>query len=184
MRECRMSSNRIASEDVILGDSSVVSRQWVELPADRGDLPTPELIVERYLAFLRRCTLSLVRPATVNGEIAFNLVGLPSPLLLFACPEFSSQGPSRSASLRIQGGLLVQRRECGRGMLSFTVNTRQNGVELAVQVSDYCPLLLGGSKASLLRSWLYRHTQAIIHRLITVSFLAHLCRNIEAGEHA
>lgn len=172
---------RIASKDIILGDSSVVSRQWVQLPAGVA-LPTPEQMLERYLVFLRRCTLSLVRPVTAAGGIAFRLAGLYRPLLLFAPPESSRDGASRSVALRIQGGLLVQERECGRGMLTFTVSPLPDGVELGVQVADYCPLLLGGPGPSRLRSRLYRSTQAIVHRLITVRFLDHLCRNLDRGE--
>jgi len=55
-------------------------------------------------------------------------------------------------------------------------------VELGVQVTDYCPLLLGGPGPSRLRSRLYRSTQAIVHRLITVRFLDHLCRNLDKSE--
>jgi hypothetical protein len=176
-------NKRIASEDLILGDASVVSRQWVQLPA--GDnLPTPEQMLESYLVFLRRCTLSLVRPVVAAGGIAFRLVGMGRPLLLFDPPESSLVGASRSVALRIQGGLLVQGRECGRGMLTFTVSPLPDGVELAVQVANYCPLLLGGPEPSRLRSRLYRSTQAIIHRLITVRFLDHLCRNLGSGEES
>lgn len=173
--------NRITSEDTILGDSSVVSRQWVQLPAG-GALPTPEQMLERYLVFLRRCTLSLVRPVVTEGGIAFKLAGIQYPLLLFAPPESLRDGARRSAALRIQGGLLVQERECGRGLLTFTVSPLPDGVELGVQVADYCPLLLGGPGPSRLRSRLYRSTQAIVHRLITVKFLDHLCRNLDRAE--
>lgn len=175
-------NSQIASEDLILGDSSVVSRQWVHLHAG-GALPTPEEMLERYLVFLRRCTLSLVRPVADAGGIAFRLAGLRRPLLLFDPPESSRVGASSSVALRIQGGLLVQGRECGRGMLTFTVSPLPDGVELAVQVADYCPLLLGGPGPSRLRSRLYRSTQAIVHRLITVRFLAHLCRNLNRGKY-
>jgi len=173
--------NRIASEDLILGDSSIVSRQWVHLPPG-GALPKPEQMLERYLVFLRSCTLSLVRPVAAGGGIAFRLAGLRRPLLLFAAPESSRSGAARSVALRIQGGLLVQGRECGRGVLTFIVDSLPDGVELSIQVADYCPLLLGGAGPSRLRSLLYRSTQAIVHRLITVRFLAHLCRNLERGE--
>jgi hypothetical protein len=173
-------NNRIASEEFILGDASVVSRQWVRLPGG-GVLPTPEQMLERYLVFLRRCTLSLIRPVVAADGIAFRLAGLRRPLLLFAPPESSRSGVGRSVALRIQGGLLVQESECGRGLLTFTVASLPDGVELAVQVADYCPLLLGGPGPSRLRSRLYRFTQAIVHRLITVRFLAHYCRTLQSG---
>jgi hypothetical protein len=108
--------------------------------------------------------------------------GLRRPLLLFAPPESSRSGTTRPVMLRIQGGLLVQERKYGRGLITFTVASLPDGVELAVQVADYCPLLLGGPGQSRLRSRLYRSTQAIVHRLITARFLARLCRNLDRGE--
>lgn len=173
-------NTRVVSKDSIVGDS-VVSRQWVQLPTG-SEVPTPEQMLEKYLLFLRRCTLSLVRSVAAGSGIAFSLAGLHRPLLLFAPPESYQSGAGRSVALRIQGGLLVQSRECSRGMLTFTVSSLPDGVELAVQVTDYCPLLLGGPKPSRLRSRLYRSTQAIVHRMITVRFLANLCRNLDRGK--
>jgi hypothetical protein len=181
MRACRVTGKEIAYEDVILDDSSVLSRQWVMLPRNCSDILTTELLVESYLAFVKRCSLSVVHPVTKDGTISFNLLGFSVPLLIFRGPEFTGDNQLRSASLRIEGGFLVQRNECGRGMLSFTVSTLEEGVVVTVQVSDYCPLLLGGRRPSRVRSWLYRHTQAIVHKLVTIRFLAHVCRKIESG---
>ncbi|GFO57585.1 hypothetical protein GMSM_45920 [Geomonas sp. Red276] len=46
-----------------------------------------------------------------------------------------------------------------------------------MKLSDYCPLLLGSNKPSLWRKWLYRFTQAYIHKIVTVRFLAMVYRS-------
>jgi len=181
MSACRVAGKEIAYEDVILNDSSVLSRQWVMLPRSYSDVLTAELLVESYLAFIKRCTLSIVHPVTKGGTVSFNLLGSSLALLTFRGPEYSGECRLRSASLRIDGGFLVQRSECGRGMLSFAVSTLEEGVVVTIQVSDYCPLLLGGRRPSRVLSWVYRHTQAMVHRLITIRFLAHICRTLESG---
>jgi hypothetical protein len=172
---------KIASRESIGEDHLVYSRQWIEFcPSDPGVL-TPALLVEKYLAFIRKCTLSLVRPLRSGGEIAFYLIGISLPLLIFSGPEFSETDHSQSATLRIDGGLLLQRNECGKGMLSFIIENLADGVLVAVEVCDYCPLLLGGAKPSKLRKWLYRCSQALIHKIITSRFLCHLHRQISSG---
>jgi hypothetical protein len=88
-----------------------------------------------------------------------------------------------SATLRICGGLLVQARQCDRGELRFGVEPTPDGVRASLQLSDFCPLILGGSSPSILRRWLYQFTQAAIHRLVTVRFLALLYRDL-AGSSA
>lgn len=181
MRACRVTGKEIAYEDVILDDASILSRQWVMLPRDYADVLTAEFLVESYLAFIKHCTLSIVHPVTIGATVSFNLLGSSVPLLTFRGPEYSGECQLRSASLRIEGGFLVQRSECGRGMLSFAVSAHEEGVVVTIQVSDYCPLLLGGRRPSRVRSWLYRHTQAIVHRLITIRFLAHICRTLESN---
>lgn len=177
----RTVKKKIASRESIGEDRLVYSRQWIEFcPSDPGVL-TSVLLVEMYLAFVRKCTLSLVRPLR-NGEgIVFSLIGTSLPLLIFSGPEFKETAHSQTATLRIDGGLLVQRNECGRGMLSFIIEDQADGLLVAVEVCDYCPLLLGGEKSSKLLKWLYRCSQALIHKIITYRFLCHLLRKIESG---
>jgi hypothetical protein len=54
---------------------------------------------------------------------------------------------------------------------------------VSLQLSEYCPLILGSSTPSPLRRWLYRLTQAAIHRLVTIRFLMLLYRDL-AGSAA
>ena len=171
---------KIACRDVILEDSSVFSRQWIKIPLIDKALLTPAFLVESYMAFLRKCTLSIVQPVQSGGNTAFALFGSSFPLLVFSGPEFSSDDRSQSANLRIEGGLLVQRNESGKGMLSFIIEKVDEGVKVAVQVSDYCPLLLGGRKPSKIRRWVYLCTQALVHKIITSRFLSHLYRQLES----
>jgi hypothetical protein len=88
-----------------------------------------------------------------------------------------------STTLRICGGLLVQPRQCDRGELRFGIETTLEGVKVSLQLSDFCPLILGSSSPSPLRRWLYQLTQAAIHRLVTVRFLVLLYREL-AGSAA
>jgi hypothetical protein len=72
----------------------------------------------------------------------------------------------------------VQPRQCDRGELLFDVAPVGSGAKVSLQLSDYCPLLLGSPSPSVIRRWLYRLTQAAIHRLVTVRFLVLLYRDL------
>ncbi|HJV65691.1 MAG TPA: hypothetical protein VJ550_08160 [Geomonas sp.] len=73
---------------------------------------------------------------------------------------------------------MVQQKECERGKLEFIVEETPLGTRVTLKLSDYCPLLLGGSKPSVWRKWLYRFTQAYIHKITTVRFLAGVYQSI------
>ena len=163
-------------------DHSVFSRQWIIIPHIDKALLTPEFLVESFMAFIRTCSLSIVRPVQSGGKTAFSLFGSSFPLLIFSGPEFSGNDRLQTAELRIEGGLLVQRNECGKGMFSLIIEVVEEGVQVAVQVCDYCPLLLGGRKPSLIRKWLYRYTQALMHKIIISRYLYSLCRQHESGK--
>lgn len=171
---------KIACREVIYEDRSVFSRQWIVIAQIDEALLTPAFLVESYMAFIRKCTLSLVKPVQNSGKTAFVLFCTSLPLLIFSGPEFSGNDRSQTAALRIEGGLLVQRNECGKGMLSFIIEVVEEGTLVAVQVCDYCPLILGGRKPSKIRKWLYLGTQALIHKIITSRFLDHLYRQLES----
>ncbi len=163
--------NAILSEDLPLDGAAVLSSQSVHLDKYRAADLSPELLVESYLAFVRHCTWSLVRPEAAPGAVSFTLLGSPLSLLIFTGPEYSPGEHLQAATLSIAGGVLVQPGECSRGMLTFTVEPGTTGTLVTIQVSDYCPLILGGTKPSRLRRWLYRCTQALIHQHVTVNFL-------------
>ncbi len=162
-----------------MDDASVFSIQWSVFPLSiSGDL-TPEIIMTRYLGYIRNCTLSIIRPQQLENGIEFRLFVSRLSLISFLPPATEAE----SVVLRICGGFLVQPRQCHRGELQFTVQPQQGGVRVALQLSEFCPLILGSQSPSRLRFWLYRLTQAAIHRLVTVRFLTLLYREL-AGSFA
>ncbi len=93
-------------------------------------------------------------------------------LLQFLPPRHIQEAAGDRTILSISGGLLVDKQECARGQLEFIVEETAAGSRLTLKLADYCPLLLGSRQPSLWRKWLYRFTQAYIHKIITVNFLA------------
>jgi hypothetical protein len=140
---------------------------------------TQRSLLERYLAYIRRATLSTIRPSESATGIEFRLLGSRLSLISFLPPEAGDT----SLTLRICGGLLVQSHQCDRGEMRFSVAPTPKGVKVSLQLSEYCPLILGSSAPSPLRRWLYRLTQAAIHRLVTIRFLTLLYRDL-AGSAA
>ena len=156
-------------------DSSVFSLQWSLFPREIADGITPRDVLERYLAYLRRITLGIIRPTETALGLDFRLPGKRGVCLISFLPPDSSDG---AITLRICGGLLVQPRQCHRGELRFSVLPEQDRVKILLQLSDYCPLLLGSVTPSFIHRWLYRLTQAAIHRLVTIRFLKLLYRDL------
>ena len=132
-----------------------------------GALPAEELLF-RYLCYIRKCSLTLIRPVILASGIEFRLLWSDISLISFLPPVVTECG----AALRICGGFLVQPHQCDRGELLFGIEQRSEGVRVSLQLSDFCPLILGGRSPSPVRFWLYRATQAAIHRLVTVRFLS------------
>lgn len=164
----------IACQQVLVEDSSVFSIQWSIFPSEIAIHLTPQLLLEQYLAYVRRFTLTLIRPCSTPGGVEFCLPGGTPSLINLSAPVIENN----ALVLRICGGLLVQPRQCNRGELRFSVETTASGVKVALQLSDYCPLLLGSPSPTFIRRWLYRLTQAYIHRLVTVRFLTLLYREL------
>lgn len=164
----------IACQQVLTEDDSVFSVQWTDLPAAMAEGLSAEALLLRYLGYIRKCTLSLIRPVILAGGIEFRLLGGATSMISFLPPEYSGE----FATLRICGGFLVQPRHCERGELRFGVEPLPGLVRISLQLSDFCPLILGDNPASPLRFWLYRATQAAIHRLVTVRFLALVYRSL------
>ena len=173
-------SQEIACQQVLVEDSSVFSVQWSDFPAAISGELSPENLLQRYLVYLRRTTLSIIRPTVCPDGIQFRLLGTGFSLISFLPPEATTG----SVALRICGGLLVQQQQCHRGELLFSVMPADAATRVSLQLSDYCPLILGSPTPSLLRCWLYRLTQAAIHRLVTVRFLAQLYRELSGSRTA
>ena len=165
----------IACQQVLLEDAAVFSIQWMVVPAVHAHRLTPDALLERYLAHIRRFTLGLIRPARTGTGIEFRLLGSACALLCFTPPISQGDG---ALTLAICGGALVQRDQCRRGELAFLAEPTPDGIKVTLRLSDYCPLLLGSSSPSPLRKWLYRITQAAIHKLVTIRFLSRLYREL------
>jgi len=168
----------IACQQVLLQDASVFSVQWLLLPESCAQLIDSQQLLQRYLQQVRSFTRSLVRPVAGPDGVHFRFLSSPLSLLTFAPPEPAVNAEKGELRLRIKGGLLVQANERGRGELSFLAERAEGGVRVTLQLSDYHPLLLGSGTPSRLRRAVYRLTQAHIHKLLTVSYLRRLYRDL------
>lgn len=157
-------------------DGTVHSHQWIALPAASAPELAVEDVVARYFAFLRSCTLGLINPERNADGIALRLLGLP--LISLCLPVITRDETAAHADLFINGGLLVQRDSCSRGQLRFSIIRTPEQIRIEIRLSDYCPLLLGHRTPTRFRKWLYRITQASIHKLVTIRFLATLCSDL------
>ena len=165
-------------QQVLLQDSSVFSIQWMVLPHEYCDTVTPWYLLERYLHYIRHFTLSLIRPFRTDNRVEFRLMNTPISLISFTGPSVSPD----SLTLSISGGVLVQPDSCHSGELSLSARQTRRGVKIILQLSDFCPLLLG-KRPSRIRKLLYRITQAYLNRIVTVKFLARTYREL-AGSPA
>ena len=168
----------VALQQILEQDASVYSVQWLDLPAWCAPQVTPSFLLEEYFKFIRGWTWSVIRPTRTPDGLEFRLLGTSLALLSFSIPQLCATAERREVLLRISGGLLVQAGECGRGMFSCRVELHEHGVRAMVQLSDYCPLLLGSRNPSRTRKLLYRLTQAYIHKIVTVNFLSRLYRDL------
>ena len=164
----------IACQQVLVDDASVFSIQWSIFPAATIVGVSPENLLERYLTHIKVCTLSIIRPLILKTGIEFRLLDTNWSLISFLPPQIDTN----SVTLNICGGLLVQPRQCNRGEFRLSLETVPGGVCVSLRLSEFCPLLLGSARPSRIQFWLYRLTQAAIHRLITVRFLALLYREL------
>jgi len=162
----------IACQQVLQQDASVFSVQWLDLPQALAEGLTPRLLLEKYLHHIRRFTLGLIRPWCREGIVEFRLWRSCYSLLNFT----ASEPDGTSLALHISGGLLVQPDYCRQGALLFICEPRGDAVRIGLQLSDYCPLLLGSRTPGVFHKWLYRLTQAAIHKVVTVRFLVRLYR--------
>lgn len=159
----------IACQQVLTEDFSVFSMQWMTVSQSLAAGVSPDLLLERYLYFIRQFTRSLIRPRVTAGGVEFRVLWLPVSLISFMAPARQRDEQGESLSLVICGGALVQ---TGGGNLSFIVEKDVGGVRLTLRLAGSRPRLLGGRSPSPLRKLFYRFTQAYIHSVVTVRFLA------------
>lgn len=170
--------HEIACQQILAGDQSVFSIQWVTIPGTTPIEIDSQGLLTMYLDHIERFTLGMVRPFSNDSGLEFRLGGSSIPLIAFNLPHHEKTSTVTRTTLRICGGFLVQPQECDRGQLDFLIENVVDGTRLTLQLSDYCPLLLGGSRPSAWRKWLYRLTQACIHKIVTVRFLAMVYRQL------
>lgn len=168
--------HEIACQQILAEDQSVFSIQWVVLPVTTPVEIDSQGLLTLYLDHIERFTLGMVRPFSNGTGLEFRLGSSSIPLLAFSPPHQENTSTGTRTTLRICGGFLVQPQECDRGQLDFLVEGVPEGTRLTLQLSDYCPLLLGGRRPSAWRKWLYRLTQAYIHKIVTIRFLAMVYR--------
>jgi hypothetical protein len=165
---------KIACQQVLQEDNSVFSIQWIDLPPDLAAGLTPARVLQLYMLAIKRMTGGLIQPVETVEGVSFCLFGQLS-LLCFLPPVPEKAG----VALRICGGLLVQKAQCDRGELLVQCEALPEGsTRVTLRLSDYCPLLLGSQRPSVIRRWLYRLTQAALHRLVTIRFLSLLYRQL------
>src|SRR4051794_18321634 len=169
-----VSEQEIACQQVLLEDGSVFSIQWSIFPARLAGIISPQFLLECYLDYIRKLTATLIRPQFVPEGVEFRLLNTRISLLSFQHPSIED----RAVVLRISGGILVQPRQCERGELRFQVEEGLEGLKVLLELDEFCPLILGSSSPSFLRRWAYSLTQAYIHKIVTVRFLAMLYRDM------
>jgi hypothetical protein len=167
----RKPRKKIGLQQVLLQDSSVFSIQWIVLPPAYIGQLTPNDLLTRYFHYIRMFTMSLIRPYQAHDTVEFRLLNTGISLISFTSHPPTSSENSETATLSISGGFLVQKDNCSRGELSFISKPVPSGLKIVLQLSNYCPMLLG-TKPSRLRKIIYRITQAYIHKIVTVRFLA------------
>jgi hypothetical protein len=157
----------IACQQVMTENASVYSIQWSDFPAATAVDLSAQKLLTHYLGYIRKCTLTLIRPVIFDSGIEFRLGNSEISLISFLPPHYAEE----CATLYICGGFLLQPQQGDRGELRFGVARLPENIRVSLQLSGFRPLILGASPPSLLRFWLYRFTQAAIHRLVTIRFL-------------
>jgi len=170
--------DKIAFQQILEADHSVFSIQTVVIPTDRSGELTADMLLQLYLEYIERFTFGLIRTEENPDGIEFLLNKTKLALIKFSPRLSAESGPIQKTTLRISGGLLVQPKECDRGQLDFMIETVADGTRATLKLSDFCPLLLGSSQPSIWRRWLYRLTQAYLHKIVTVRFLAMVYQKI------
>jgi hypothetical protein len=168
--------DRIAFQQVLEEDHSVFSIQTVVIPLGKSSELTSAELLHLYLGYVKKCTLGLIQTEESPDGIAFRLIGTYVAIIKFSPQLFAESNDTQKTTLCISGGLLVQPEERDRGQLDFMVESVANGIRATLKLSDYCPLILGSSQPSLWRKWLYRLTQAYLHKIVTIRFLAMVYR--------
>lgn len=154
----------------------VLSVQQLSFPAGHHISITPTFVLESYMKHVQRITLHLVQPRLCSGGLGFFILFTSIPLIRFSSPR--ETGPT-SLTLPIIGGALVVRGK--QGEFAFKVERVENRPTIEIHLDRFHPAILGEGR-SRLRKFLYRYSQALIHRHVTVLFLQHLFHELEGKD--
>jgi hypothetical protein len=174
--------DRIAFQQILVEDQSVYSIQTVVIPGSKAADLTTERLLQLYIDYIQRFTFGLLRVTKSVAGVEFRLNGSDIAIINFAPPTLERDGDREKTTLRICGGFLVQPQECDKGQLDFIIEPVDYGRRVTLRLADFCPLILGSRQPSIWRKWLYRFTQAYLHKVVTIRFLAMVYRKI-TGEH-
>lgn len=174
--------DKIAFQQILAEDQSVFSIQTVVIPGNQAAELTSERLLQLYLDYIERFTFGLIRAVKSSAGIEFRVSGIGTAIINFSPPLLERSGNREKTTLRVCGGFLVQPLECDKGQLDFIIEPAESGRRVLLKLADFCPLLLGSRQPSLWRKWLYRLTQAYIHKVVTIRFLARVYRKI-TGEN-
>jgi hypothetical protein len=169
---------RVACQQILEKDNSIFSIQWVILPLGIDYELTSGRVLQLYLDYIMHFTLGIIRSVESDNGLEFRLAGSSIAIISFAPPRLENTAEGEKTTLRISGGLLVQPKECDMGQLEFLVEAVESGCRVTLKLSGFRPLLLGSRQPSLWRKWLYRLTQASLHKTVTIRFLAMVYRKI------
>ncbi len=170
--------DRVACQQVLEEDHSVFSIQWLVIPPGFHCELSSEGLLQLYHEYIEHCTLGIIRSVERDSGVEFRLLGSSVAILRFSPALTVKTASGEKTTLRISGGFLVQPKQCDKGQFEFFVETVASGTRLTLKLSDYCPLLLGSSQPSIWRKWLYRLTQAYLHKIVTLHFLAIVYRKV------
>ncbi len=173
--------HEIACQQILAQDQSVFSIQWVIIPGKAAQKMTSNRLLEIYLQYVKLLTLHIVCPAMTENGLEFSLCNSSIALIKFNMPVHQAVTNGSCTTIHICGGALVQPGECDRGQMDFMVEQICEDTCVTLQLSDFCPLLLGSNRPAPWRKWFYRLTQAYIHKVVTVRFLAMVYRQL-AGD--
>jgi hypothetical protein len=159
----------VQSAEVVLPEQTVAA-MWSPLYLER--------LARTYWRFLSRATLGLVRVFYTERERYVCLLFRPLKLLTFQAPEYEMDDRRGVVRWRIARGVLVARAgHGGDGYLEIDVERRpadEDGcvnVAVEVEVANFYPAI-----SSRLGRFVYTHTQARIHVIVTLGFLRSLAR--------
>jgi len=167
----------VLCQQVLQPDGTVFSVQSLDLPKAMATAVDARSVMDRYFAFIRSHTLGFVRPTTTAaGGVEFRLLSFRLSLLSFSPPRYQCNRNGTAASLDLSGGVLMQG-PCASGVFSLVTEEVGENIRVTVQLDRFRPALMGcDTPPTAPRRFLYRLTQASVHKRATIAFLMRFYR--------